>query len=283
MAEHILVVGAGQMGAGIAQVALQAGLKVTLVDVAEAAVNKGAERIRAGLKKLVEKGKLDEAKHQAALANLRTGTSISGVKDVDFAVEAVTENEELKAKIFRELDEVVKPGGVLATNTSSIPITRIASATRRPESVIGMHFMNPVPVMQLVEIIRGAATSDETYAATRALAEKMGKTTVVSKDYPGFIVNRILIPMLNEACYALMEGVASVEDIDTAMKLGTNQPMGPLTLADFIGLDTVLYIAEVMHKGLGDPKYRPCPLLRQYVEAGWLGKKSGRGFYKYNQ
>ena len=281
MAEHLLVVGAGQMGAGIAQVALQAGLTVTLADMSAEALKKGSDRIAGGLKKLVEKGKLDEAAHKAALANLRTVTSISEARNVDFGVEAVTENEDLKRKIFLALDEVVRPGGVLATNTSSIPITRIAAATKRPESVIGMHFMNPVPVMQLVEIIRGAATSDETYATTKALAEKMGKTTVVSKDYPGFIVNRILIPMLNEACFALMEGVATVEDIDTAMKLGTNQPMGPLTLADFIGLDTCLYIAEVLHKGLGDPKYRPCPLLRQYVEAGWLGKKSGRGFYKY--
>ena len=281
MAEHLLVVGAGQMGAGIAQVALQAGLTVTLADMSEEALEKGSDRIAGGLKKLVEKGKLDEAAHKAALANLKTARSISDAKDVDFAVEAVTENEDLKRKIFLALDEVVRPGGVLATNTSSIPITRIAAATKRPESVIGMHFMNPVPVMQLVEIIRGAATSDQTYATTKAVAEKMGKTTVVSKDYPGFIVNRILIPMLNEACFALMEGVATVEDIDTAMKLGTNQPMGPLTLADFIGLDTCLYIAEVLHKGLGDPKYRPCPLLRQYVEAGWLGKKSGRGFYKY--
>ena len=281
MVEHVLVVGAGQMGAGIAQVALGAGLRVTLVDVSEAAVAKGKERIAAGLKKLVEKGKLDEAKGQAALSSLATATSVESVQGADFAIEAATENEELKKRIFASLDAVVKPGGILATNTSSIPITRIAAATKRPENVIGMHFMNPFPVMQLVEIIRGAATSDETYATTRALAERMGKTTVVSKDYPGFIVNRILIPMLNEAAFALMEGVASVEDIDTAMKLGTNQPMGPLQLADFIGLDTCLYIAEVMHKGLGDPKYRPCPLLRQYVEAGWLGKKTGRGFYNY--
>ncbi len=279
--EHVAVVGAGQMGAGIAQVALQAGLKVTLVDVAREAVDKGAERIRGGLKKLLEKGKLDEARHQAALANLFTATAILELKDVDLAVEAVTENEELKRKIFRDLDQVVRPGGVLATNTSSIPITRIAAATKRPDAVIGMHFMNPVPLMQLVELIRGAATSDETYAQTRALAERMGKTTVVSKDFPGFIVNRILIPMLNEACFALMEGLGTAEDIDTAMKLGTNQPMGPLQLADFIGLDTCLYIAEVLHKGLGDDKYRPCPLLRQYVDAGWFGKKSGRGFYKY--
>ncbi|HEX8703020.1 MAG TPA: 3-hydroxybutyryl-CoA dehydrogenase [Myxococcaceae bacterium] len=279
--EHIVVVGAGQMGAGIAQVSLVAGLRVTLVDVSKEGLAKGADRIRAGLGKLVEKGKLDAEKRKAAEANLATSSNAADVKDVDFAVEAVTENEDLKRRIFQELDTVVKPGGVLATNTSSIPITRIATATKRPESVIGMHFMNPVPVMQLVELIRGAATSDETYQKTRALAEKMGKTTVVSKDMPGFIVNRILIPMLNEACFALMEGLGTAEDIDTAMKLGTNQPMGPLQLADFIGLDTCLYIAEVLHKGLGDSKYRPCPLLRQYVDAGWYGKKSGRGFYKY--
>ena len=279
--EHIIVVGAGQMGSGIAQVALQAGLRVTLVDVSKEGLAKGAERIKAGLKKLVEKGKLDAARLEAVDTHLATSTSATGVKDVDFAIEAVTENEELKRRIFVELDGVVKPGGILATNTSSIPITRIAAATKRPENVIGMHFMNPVPVMQLVELIRGAATSDATYQATKALAEKMGKTTVVSKDFPGFIVNRILIPMLNEACFALMEGLGSVEDIDTSMKLGTNQPMGPLQLADFIGLDTVLSIAEVLHKGLGDDKYRPSPLLRQYVDAGWYGKKSGRGFYKY--
>ena len=281
MINHVLVVGAGQMGAGIAQVALVAGLKVTLVDVAAEAVAKGRAKIEGGLGKLVEKGKLDEAKRKAAIERLATATSILDVKDADAGIEAVSENEELKKRIFKDLDAVVKPGGVLATNTSSIPITRIAATTKRPEAVIGMHFMNPVPVMTLVEIIRGAATSDETYAATKALAEQLGKTTVVSRDFPGFIVNRVLIPMLNEACFAVMEGVASPEDIDTAMKLGTNQPMGPLALADFIGLDTVLSIAQVLHAGLGDSKYRPCPLLRQYVEAGWLGKKSGRGFFRY--
>jgi 3-hydroxybutyryl-CoA dehydrogenase len=278
---HILVVGAGQMGAGIAQVALQAGFQVTLADVSEVSLAKGKAGIEKGLSKLVEKGKLDAAAKDSALAKLSTATAILDVKNVDAGIEAVTENEDLKKKIFKDLDQVVRAGGILATNTSSIPITRIGATTKRPESVIGMHFMNPVPLMALVEIIRGAATSDETYAATKAMAEKMGKTTVLSKDFPGFIVNRILIPMLNEACFALTEGLATVEDIDTAMKLGTNVPMGPLTLADFIGLDTVLFIAEVLHKGLGDDKYRPSPLLRQYVEAGWLGKKSGRGFYKY--
>ncbi len=278
---HILVVGAGQMGAGIAQVALQAGFQVTLTDVSEAALAKGKAGIEKGLSKLVEKAKIDAAAKDAALKNLSLATAILDVKNVDAAIEAVTENEELKKKIFKDLDQVVRPGGLLATNTSSIPITRIGASTKRPEAVIGMHFMNPVPIMTLVEIIRGAATSDETYATTRAMAEKMGKTTVVSKDFPGFIINRILIPMLNEACFVLAEGIASAEDIDAAMKGGTNVPMGPLTLADFIGLDTVLSIAEVLHKGLGDSKYRPAPLLRQYVEAGWLGKKSGRGFYKY--
>ena len=279
--EHVLVVGAGQMGAGIAQVALAAGCQVSLVDVSAVAVEKGVGRIRAGLGKLREKGKLDAAGESAALGRLATQTAVRDVREVDVAIEAVTENEDLKKRIFQDLDAVVRPGGVLATNTSSIPITRVAASTRRPEAVIGMHFMNPVPVMQLVEVIRGAATSDETYQRTRALAERMGKTVVTSRDFPGFIVNRILIPMLNEAAYALMEGLGTAEDIDTAMKLGTNQPMGPLQLADFIGLDTVLFIATVMHQGLGDPKYRPCPLLRQYVDAGWLGRKSGRGFYTY--
>jgi len=279
--KHLMVVGAGQMGAGIAQVAVQAGLSVTLVDLSKELLDKATRQVMAGLLKLQEKGKLDEPGRQSASERLRVATSISQVKDVDFAVEAVTENESLKKQVFKELEGSVRPGGVLASNTSSIPITRIGAATRRPDAVIGMHFMNPVPLMSLVEIIRGAATSEATYASTRALAEKMGKTTVVSRDFPGFIVNRILIPMLNEACFAVMEGLASVQDIDTAMKLGTNQPMGPLQLADFIGLDTVLSIAEMLDRGLGDDKYRPCPLLKQYVDAGWLGKKSGRGFYQY--
>lgn len=279
--EQMMVVGAGQMGAGIAQVALQSGLHVTLVDASQAALDKGKDRIQTGLSKLLEKGKLDAASHASALSRLTLSNSILSAKVADFAIEAVTENEDLKRKIFKDLDAVVRPGGVLATNTSSIPITRIAAATQRPEAVVGMHFMNPVPLMALVEIIRGAATSQAAYETTKTLAQRMGKTCVTSKDFPGFIVNRILIPMLNEACFALMEGLGTAEDIDTAMKLGTNQPMGPLQLADFIGLDTCLYIAEVLHKGLGDDKYRPCPLLRQYVDAGWFGKKCGRGFYQY--
>ncbi len=279
--ERMAVVGAGQMGAGIAQVAAQIGVQVMLVDVSAAAVQSGLDKIKASLDKMASKGKISAAEAQATLGRVKTGTQISDAKGVQFAVEAVTENEGLKRTIFQELDKAAAPGAVLASNTSSIPITRLAAATKRPESVIGMHFMNPVPVMALVEIIRGAQTSDETYQATRSFAEKMGKTTVLSKDFPGFIVNRILIPMLNEACFVLQEGLASPEDIDTAMKLGCNHPMGPLQLADFVGLDTCLYIAEVLHHGLGDDKYRPAPLLRQYVDAGWLGKKSGRGFYKY--
>ncbi|HZR10631.1 MAG TPA: 3-hydroxybutyryl-CoA dehydrogenase [Myxococcales bacterium] len=276
----LAVVGAGQMGAGIAQVAAQNGLEVLLIDVNPEFVQKGLAGVRSQLDKAVGKGKLKAEEAQATVSRLKAGTP-EDARRAQFAVEAVTENEEVKKKVFRSLAEAMPKDAVLATNTSSIPITRIAASVPNPERVIGMHFMNPVPVMQLVEVIRGAQTSDATYAATRALAEKMGKTTVLSKDMPGFIVNRILIPMLNEACFALQEGLASAEDIDTAMKLGTNVPMGPLTLADFIGLDTCLYIAEVLHKGLGDDKYRPAPLLRQYVDAGWLGRKTKRGFHRY--
>src|ERR1700693_3719805 len=264
------------MGAGIAQVAAQSGIEVLLIDVDPGFVQKGLSGIRAQLDKAVGKGKLKAEEAQATVSRLKAGTP-EDARAAQFAVEAVTENEEVKKKVFASLAKAMPQDAVLATNTSSIPITRVAASVPNPERVIGMHFMNPVPVMQLVEIIRGAQTSDATYATTRALAERMGKTTVLSKDMPGFIVNRILIPMLNEACFALQEGLASAEDIDTAMKLGTNVPMGPLTLADFI----CLYIAEVLHKGRGDDKYRPAPLLRQYVDAGWLGRKTKRGFHRY--
>ena len=278
--KKLAVVGAGQMGAGIAQVGAQSGLEVVLIDAAPELAQKGVAGIRAQLDKAVGKGKLKAEEAEAALARLKTGT-VEDARSAQFAVEAVTENEEVKKKVFAGLAKAMPPDAILASNTSSIPITRLAASVPNPERVIGMHFMNPVPVMQLVEIIRGTQTSDATCQATRALAERMGKTTVLSRDMPGFIVNRILIPMLNEACFALQEGLASAEDIDTAMKLGTNVPMGPLTLADFIGLDTCLAIAEVLHKGLGEDKYRPAPLLRQYVDAGWLGRKTKRGFYRY--
>lgn len=275
------VLGAGQMGAGIAHVAALAGLEVRLADADLARAQAGKEGIAARLARDVEKGKLAAEVVEGALARLTPVDGLAALTDVDVVVEAVTERESLKLELFRQLDAVCPPHAILASNTSSIPITRIAAATQRPHKVVGMHFMNPVPVMKLVELIRGLATDDETFAATEDLARRLGKTTVVARDMPGFIVNRVLMPMINEAVTALYEGIGSRDDIDAGMKLGTNQPMGPLTLADFIGLDTCLAIMEVLYQGTSDSKYRPCPLLRQYVDAGWLGRKSGRGFYTY--
>ena len=269
------------MGAGIAQVAAERGLAVVLVDRDEDIAAKGKAKIAAVLSKLVDKGKLSAEKREAQLGLIVPAGSYAALSDCDFLIEAATENQDLKQKIFGHMDDAAKPGAILATNTSSISITLLASKTRRPEQVIGMHFMNPVPLMQLCEIIRGLQTSDATYQATLQLGKSLGKELVTAKDVPGFIVNRILIPMLNEACFALAEGLGTAEDIDKGVKLGLNHPLGPLQLADLIGLDTVLAIAEVLHRELGDDKYRPAPILRSHVAAGWLGRKSGRGFYKY--
>jgi 3-hydroxybutyryl-CoA dehydrogenase len=279
---RVAVIGAGQMGSGIAQVIAQSGHDVILTDRAEQYLERGLGVIRANLERAVQKGRITPEQRDAALARIRTTVALDRL-DVALAIEAATEDLAVKSEIFRTLDRATPAEAILASNTSSISITVLAAQTARPARVIGMHFMNPVPVMQLVEIIRGLETSDETYATVEALARELGKTPVEVRDFPGFVSNRVLMPMINEAIYALYEGVASPEAIDTVMKLGMNHPMGPLQLADFIGLDTCLAILEVLHEGLGDPKYRPCPLLKQYVAAGRLGKKSGRGFYRYGE
>jgi len=282
MAINVLgVVGSGQMGSGIAQVASACGLTVVMNDINDEFVERGYKTIEKSLGRLVKKEKITEAEKQSILGRIEASTSLEDMIRADYVVEAATENEALKLKIFEDLDGFCKPEAILSSNTSSISITKIAAVTKRPEKVIGMHFMNPVPMMKLVEIINGLATDDETTRTTQDLAVKMGKTPVPANDFPGFVANRILMPMINEAVYALYEGVGEAKDIDEIMKLGMNHPMGPLALADLIGLDTCLAILEVLHKGLGDSKYRACPLLRKYVDAGWLGRKTGRGFYTY--
>ena len=275
------VVGAGQMGSGIAQVAAMSGLQVIMNDIKDEFVQRGLKNITNILTRNVEKGKMAQEEKEAILGRIKTSVSLKDMAPVDFVVEAARENESIKFAVFRELDTICRPEVILASNTSSIPIGRIAAQTKRPEKVIGMHFMNPVPVMKLVEVIRGIATSDETFQTTWDLSIKFGKTPALANDFPGFISNRVLMPMINEAVYALYHGVGKAEDIDTVMRLGMNHPMGPLALADLIGLDTCLAIMEVLYNGFCDSKYRPCPLLRKYVEAGWLGRKAGRGFYTY--
>jgi 3-hydroxybutyryl-CoA dehydrogenase len=278
---RIGIIGAGQMGRGIAHVCALAGLDVVLSDANPAALAQARETIERNLSRQVARGRIGEAEKAAALARIKTASGYADFADCDMVVEAATEKEEVKRAIFKEIVPVLRPDALIASNTSSISITRLAAATDRPQKFIGMHFMNPVPVMTLVELIRGIATDEATFAATRDLAVKLGKTPVAAEDFPAFIVNRILLPMINEAVYTLYEGVGSVASIDTAMKLGANHPMGPLELADFIGLDTCLSIMQVLYEGLADSKYRPCPLLVKYVEAGWLGRKTERGFYDY--
>jgi 3-hydroxybutyryl-CoA dehydrogenase len=282
MIQKVMVIGAGQMGSGIAQVCAQAGYEVVLNDLKDEFVDRGLHVIRKNLSRQVEKERMTVEEMNTVLDRLTASTELTDAKDVDLVIEAAIENMEIKAKLFAQLDEIAPREAILASNTSSLPITEIAAATKRPEKVIGMHFMNPVPVMKLVEIIRGLATSDEVYQAIEDMTETLKKVPVEVNDFPGFVSNRILMPMINEAIYTLYEGVATKEAIDDVMKLGMNHPMGPLTLADFIGLDTCLYIMETLHEGFGDTKYRPCPLLRKYVKAGWLGKKTGRGFYQYS-
>ncbi|ANU20224.1 3-hydroxybutyryl-CoA dehydrogenase [Planococcus plakortidis] len=280
--QNVMVIGAGQMGSGIAQVCAQAGFNVKLNDMKQEAYDRGIANITKNLSRNVEKGRMTEDEKSQVLGRIQSSLDLKDAHDVDIVIEAAVENMEIKSTIFKTLDEVAPKHAILASNTSSLPITEIAAATTRPEQVIGMHFMNPVPVMKLVEIIRGLATTDEVYQAVEDMTVKLSKTPVEVNDFPGFVSNRILMPMINEAIFTLQEGVATKEAIDEVMKLGMNHPMGPLQLADFIGLDTCLYIMEVLHDGFGDSKYRPSPLLRQYVKAGWLGKKTGRGFYEYN-
>jgi 3-hydroxybutyryl-CoA dehydrogenase len=279
---QVMVIGAGQMGAGIAQVFAQAGLNVKLNDMSQDALDQGLSGIEKRLARAVEKGRMTSDDKEAAYGRLTGTTDMKEAADCDLVVEAVVEKMDVKVSVFQQLDEITPSHAILATNTSSLSITEVAAATKRPSQVIGMHFMNPVPVMKLVEIIRAIQTSDETYQSIEDMTKKLEKTPVEVEDFPGFVSNRILMPMINEAIYTVHEGVASPEDVDAVMKLGMNHPMGPLTLADFIGLDTCLSIMEVLHEGFGDSKYRPCPLLRKYVKAGWLGKKTGRGFYTYD-
>ncbi len=278
---QVMVIGAGQMGSGIAQVFAMAGYNIYLHDLKQEYVDKGLAVIRKNLTRQIEKGKLNQVELDRIMTRISSSTTLQNVSQVDLVIEAAVENMDIKKKLFIELDQLAADHTILATNTSALPITEIAAVTKRADKVIGMHFMNPVPVMKLVEVIRGLATSDEIYQIIQELAQKLGKTPVEVNDFPGFVSNRILMPMINEAIFTLYEGVASKESIDHVMKLGMNHPMGPLTLADFIGLDTCLYIMETLQEGFGDDKYRPCPLLRKYVKAGWLGKKSGKGFYEY--